>query len=541
MRYTPGEVTRSGLPGHCCTVCRHAVVMVVSEGGSVRVLIAARLVAAARDVTRCASPAALAAALDPRFRVTPTISLLSDVAAESVLRPDRRDIVTTPPRTGKSRLLAIWTSVWALTRDPDAEVVLVSYSDELAQAHSREARQLIAEHGDVLGIGLAPDKTSAGRWRVEGRRGGLLATGINSGVTGFGADLLIIDDPVKDASEADSAAHRRRVLAEYRSTLATRLHPGGSTLLVMTRWHERDLAGELLAAEPDVWVHTNVPAVSDAGVPDALGRSGVGVAMVSALGYRAEHFAAARRTSGERAWHALYQGVPTPPVGGLVHRDWFDRWRMSTSPSCPVFTVVGVDPSDSGRGDACGLVAASRTADGVVVVLADRSAPMTSDEWASAAVALAMEVGASMIAVEGFTTAETYRRVVADAISRARPTYRIQVQSWRARGDAVARSAALLQALETGSCRVVGHLPGLEGPAVAWQAGQHQPDGLAALVVAHDVLSRAGRVEVVAPVAASLGDGRRLSSVSAPWLSRPLGGGSVGGDGWLGRSVRRSL
>lgn len=464
--------------------------MSTTTSAPLRSLVGCRIVEATRAQRRADSPAELAQRLDPGFAVTPTIALLSDLAVRSVVEPDQRDIVTTPPRTGKSRLLAIWTVVWALADNPDLQVVLVSYSDELAQAHSREARQLIAEHADVLGIRLSPDKTAVGRWRVDGHKGGLLATGINSGVTGFGADLLIIDDPVKDAAEADSAAHRRRVVSEYRSTLSTRVHPAGSVLLVMTRWHEQDLAGELLDAEPDVWQHTNIPAVSETGVPDALGRERRGVAMTSALGYTSDHYAAARRTSGERTWFALYQGVPTPPDGGLVHREWFDRWRLSTEPEHPALTVVGVDPSDSGRGDSCGLVAASITADRVVAVRADRSAPMTSDQWAKAAVELAIEVGASVIAVEGFTTAETYRQVVENAIAAVSPPHPIKVSPWRAKGDAVARSSALLQALETGTCRIVGELPGLEGSAVLWQAGQHQPDQLAALVVAHDVLMR---------------------------------------------------
>lgn len=454
-------------------------------------LVAARVLADRRTRRRPATPADLAARLDPKFVVTPTIALLSDLAARSVLDPDQRDIVTTPPRTGKSRLLAIWTVVWALADDPDRQIVLVSYSDELAQAHSREARQLINEHADALGIRLSPDKTAVGRWRVEGRAGGLLATGINSGVTGFGADLLIIDDPVKDAAEADSAAHRRRVVNEYRSTLSTRVHPGGSVLLVMTRWHEHDLAGELLDAEPDVWRHTNIPAISETGVPDALGRERRGVAMTSALGYTPDHYAAARRTSGERTWFALYQGVPTPPDGGLIQRSWFDRWRLPAAPERAVLTVVGVDPSDSGRGDSCGLVAATITAEGVVAVLRDISSPMTSDAWAKAAVELAVDVGASVIAVEGFTTAATYKTVVENAIRSVRPAHPIRVVIWRAKGDAIARSSALLQGLETGTVRVVGELPGLEGAAVLWQAGQHQPDSLAALVVAHDVAVRA--------------------------------------------------
>ncbi|GAB1811847.1 hypothetical protein MUNTM_08850 [Mycobacterium sp. MUNTM1] len=304
---------------------------------------------------------------------------------------------------------------------------------------------------------------------------------------------MVIDDPVKDAAEADSAAHRRRVISEYRSTLATRVHPGGSTLVVMTRWHEHDLAGELLDAERDIWSHTNVPAVAETGIPDALGRA-PGTVMTSALGYTADHFAAARRTSGERAWYALYEGVPSAPEGGLIKREWLDDWRLPTAPLGPIKTVVGVDPSDSGAGDSCGVVAASLTREGVVAVIADVSAPMTSDQWARAAVDLAVDAGASEIAVEGFAARETYQRVVTEALRRTNTSRPIKVTTWppkgsgRGGGDAIARSAALLQGLETGTTRIAGHLPALEGAAVTWQAGQHQPDVLAALVVAHDVL-----------------------------------------------------
>ncbi len=493
-------------------------------------LAAARALDAARSRQVPASPAELAQRLDPKFVVTPTILLLSDTAVRAVGDPDQRDIVTTPPRTGKSRLLAVWTVVWALARNPDLQVVLVSYSDELAQAHSREARQLITEHADALGIRLAQDKTAVGRWRVEGHAGGLLATGINSGVTGFGADLMIIDDPVKDAAEADSAAHRRRVITEYRSTLATRVHPGGSVLLVMTRWHERDLAGELLDAEPDVWTHTNVPAVAETGVPDALGRTH-GTAMSSALGFTAEHFAAARRTSGERAWFSLYEGVPSAPEGGLVKREWLDRWRLPSAPLGTVSCVVGVDPSDSGSGDSCGIVAASMTREGVVAVIADQSAPMTSDQWARAAVDLAVDVGASEIAVEGFAARETYQRVVKDALRRAKLPRPIKVTTWppkgsgRGGGDAVARSSALLQGLETGTTRIAGHLPGLEGSAVTWQAGQHQPDALAAVVVAHDILvhSAGQRVTIASPLDAAR-RAREEGHRPPAWMTRQVGG-----------------
>lgn len=473
----------------------------------------------------------MARRLDTKFRVTPTIRLLSDLAVRSVREPDQRDVVSTPPRTGKSQSLAIWTPAWALGENPDLKIVIVSYSDELAQTHSREVRKIINEHAEFLGYRLARDKTSVGQWRVEGHEGGVLATGINSGVTGFGADLMIIDDPVKDAAEADSKAHRRRVLNEYQSTLSTRVHPGGSVVVVMTRWHEEDLAGALIKQEPDRWRRTNIPAVSDPKIPDALCRT-AGVAMISALGFTAEHFAATRRTVGERVWFALYCGEPTAPAGGLVKQKWLDDWRLLLAPSRPVFTVVAVDPSDSGSGDACGLVATSLTGQGVVALIADK----TSDEWARESVQLAIDVGASEIAVEGFAARETYTRVVKEAITRAeengalnRP---ITVSSWPPKGrprvgDAVARSAALLQALEVGTCRLAGHFPEFEAKSVAWQAGQHQPDNLAALVIGHDVCVHSAGLEwdIASPLTTVGGQGMPSGAAVTDledWISRKI-------------------
>ena len=204
--------------------------------------------------------------------------------------------------------------------------------------------------------------------------------------------------------------------------------------------------------------------------------------MTSALGRTPAQFADIRQAVASRTWYALYQGVPSSPEGGLVKREWLDTWRLPAAPPRPVKTVVGVDTSDSGSGDASGLVAASMTAEGVVAVIADATAPMTSEQWASAAVRLAVDTGASEIAVEGFAARETYVRVVTEALRRYQVPHPIRVTSWppkgtgRGGGDALARSAALLQGLEVGTVRLAGHMPALEESAVAWQSGQHQPD-----------------------------------------------------------------
>jgi phage terminase large subunit-like protein len=311
--------------------------------------------------------------------------------------------------------------------------------------------------------------------------------------------------------------------------------PGASCIIIGTRFSERDLIGELLAEPGSTWRHINVPAISTAGVPDALGRE-PGIAMISALGRDLEGFLEIRRGVGERNWAALYLGVPSTPEGALIQRAWLDDWRLPCAPSAPVLTVVGVDPADSGSGDAAGIVAASLTRDGVIAFVADKSAPLTSDAWARAAVELAVDTGASEIAVEAFAAGATYVRVVREALARYKIDRPIRITSWpprgseRGRGDALARSAALLQGLETGTVRLAGFLPDFEQAALTWQQGQHQPDALAALVVAHDVLIHAAGQQwsFSAPsLTARLGDGATVTSLTG-FLSRRIDDGRLG-------------
>ena len=326
------------------------------------------------------TPHELGARLDPaRYRITPSVAVVGNAVAEAIREPDARLIITMPPRESKSTTAAVFGTLVALRRNPDTEVILASYGDDLAEKHSRTVRSLITEHGDLLGLRFDPAKTSAGEWTLDGHRGGLAARGILSAITGRGADLLIVDDAVKNAAEADSPTYRQRVVDEFRATLLTRVHPGGSVVIIGTRWHSSDLIGTLLTEEPERWQHINIPAVAETGVPDALRRS-PGQAMTSAVGRTPEHFADLRRSLGERSWWAEFMGQPASPEGNVIRREWLDMWRLSTLPERFTRTVVGVDPSDSGQGDAAGIVAASLTRDGAVVIHCDISAPMTPEQ-----------------------------------------------------------------------------------------------------------------------------------------------------------------
>jgi hypothetical protein len=495
-------------------------------------LAAAGAIRSARERRRPESPAELARRLIPGYVITPALKLLSDELVRAVETPDSRLIVTMPPRTGKSVLTSQVFPVWMLARDPSAEIIVKSYGDALAEEHSAAARRLISENPGVVGIELAADKQAVGRWRVAGHRGGMLAGGILSSTTGFGANVLVVDDPVKGAQEADSDAYRRRLTAEFKASLMTRLMPGASAILVLTRWHLEDIAGSLTTEPGSRWRCVNIPAISTAGVPDALMRQCSGVAMTSAVGRTAAQFKEIESEVGSRAWAAMYLGTPSTPQGGLIKHRWLDDWRLPAAPSGAIKIVVGVDPADSGEGDDTGIIGASLTGDGVVAFTADVSGKFTSDAWSLRAVQLAIQLGASEIAVESFAAGTTYVRLVTEALAKLRPKHPIRVTGWppkgsgRGKGDAVVRSTGLLAALETGRARVAGFLPDFEAQATAWEAGQHQPDRVAAAVVAYDVLAHSigQQMHFVSPLDAA----RRAREGTLPqppaWMTRSLGG-----------------
>ncbi|AKF14267.1 terminase large subunit [Mycobacterium phage Vincenzo] len=321
-----------------------------------------------------------------------------------------------------------------------------------------------------------------------------------------------------------------------------------------TRWHPEDLAGKvlegerLLDREERTWRHLNIPAIAEEGIPDALGRP-YGEPMVSARDTpeAKRNFAQTRKQVGERTWYALYQGSPRNPAGGIFQRAWFDP-RLPQPPSYPVAAVVGIDPADSGEGDDAGVVGGSLYHDGKqskVALTHDRSGKFTSDQWARQGVILALEIGARVVAVEGYTAAKTYTRVVRQAYTaihneaiaalnagaeltavqkRALPDIPpFIIKPWRgaSKADAVARSGGLSQSLETGRCRTVeGALAVFENQACDWQPGQHQPDRVAASIIVHDTLMEmAGQqMHVAAPV-------QRKTAPPPAWMRRSIGKG----------------
>lgn len=273
---------------------------------------------------RWPTPGDLAAAVEPRTRQTAALDLIDRELVDTFNRPDGRLIISMPPQEGKSTRVAKEAVVWALTRNPDLRIVTASYAQGLANRNGRSIRNLIQNHPE-LGLAIAHDSHAASEWTLAGHDGGVLSVGRGAGVTGRPADAMIIDDPLKDRKEADSTAIRDACWDWWTDSLSTRLAPGAPVVLILTRWHEDDLAGRLLTAEDGhLWRVINIPAQAE-GPDDPLGRA-PGEYLESARGRTPEQWEAIKVRVGPQTWASLYQGRPSPPEGGLFRRDAWRRW-----------------------------------------------------------------------------------------------------------------------------------------------------------------------------------------------------------------------
>ncbi len=225
-----------------------------------------------------------------------------------------RLMIFEPPRHGKSQLATVRYPVWRMMRDPSLPVIVGAYNKTLAESFSRQSRRIARGC-----LRLDDERQAADEWQTT--TGGVFrAAGVGTGVTGKGARLIIIDDPVKSREEANSLAYRDRVWNWYKDDLYTRLEPGGAIVLIMARWHEDDLAGRILASEDaDAWTVVNLPAIAEAG--DALGR--VPGAPLWPERFDVDDLERIRRVLGTPSFTALYQQRPTAPEGDMFKRQWF--------------------------------------------------------------------------------------------------------------------------------------------------------------------------------------------------------------------------
>lgn len=236
-------------------------------------------------------------------------------------------VIHCPPQHGKSMTITETLPSWYLGRNPENRVIEISYSEDFALLFGRRNRQKIETFGErVFGISLAKSPNSNTEFELGNNVGGMISRGVLSGVTGRPCNLMIIDDPVKNRQEADSESYRNRIWEEWNDSFKSRLAPGAKVILIMTRWHEDDLAGRLIANLPNV-EYLRIPCESEEG--DPLGRQ-PGHSLCPEIGKDdkwLEGFKASyQHKEGSRTWNALYQGRPTSAEGNIIKREWWQYY-----------------------------------------------------------------------------------------------------------------------------------------------------------------------------------------------------------------------
>lgn len=256
-----------------------------------------------------------------------------------------RLMIFAPPGSAKSSYTSVVAPAWAMARKPGFRVIMTSYASELAKTMSRRCRQICADPRHISVWEDQPrlngDQRAVHDWQLS-NGSGMRAGGILSGITGNRADLLIIDDPVAGREEADSEVQQRKMMAAYRDDLKTRLKPRASVIIIQTRWHENDLAGQLLpedyagesgnikCRDGKVWRVVNIPAEAEH-ADDPLGRKPG--EFLWPEWFPPEHWLEFKNDpSGQRTWNSLYQQRPTAADGIEFKREWF-RWYDPDAPA----------------------------------------------------------------------------------------------------------------------------------------------------------------------------------------------------------------
>lgn len=486
-----------------------------------------------RAINQCPTPLDLAGRYDHGTVRTPALELVSRRMVETARTRDGRLVVSIPPQEGKTSLLR-WLCLWMLADDPGRRIVFASYAHQLARTSGRIVRGMVHVHGPEMGMTVADDHADASDWQLAGHPGGMFTTGVGGSLTGRPADVLIIDDPIRNRQDADSETIRDTLHEWWQSVARTRLAPGAPVIVVQTRWHEDDLAGRRI---DEGWPLVNVPAVADGHAPDALTRE-TGVHLESARGRTPADWASIRADVGERDWAALYQGQPSPREGGIFQRAWIDQHRVTVAPELERVEIA-VDPADTGTGDAAGILVCGRAADGHAYVLADlsdalsraawaRRVSLAAVRWSAAAIVTERNLGMQTAVAEAWSIIRRQATALAAAPNGKQDRVAGALKQLLAAGDPVAADAEQLREVlpllddvltrpdgapcrtvpitpkaskqvraeavtvyyETGRAHHVGQLAQLEHEMVTWQPGQPSPNRLDTLAHALEHLHR---------------------------------------------------
>lgn len=277
-----------------------------------------------------------------RWHLPAHLQLLNRKLCELAARRIKRLIVQMPPRHGKSEFCSKNFPAWYLGTFPEHRVALCSYEATFAAEWGRKARTLLEDHGSLFHVAVDQGSRAADNWKTD-RGGGMVTTGIGGPLTGKGANVLLIDDPIKNAEESLSPTIREKHWEWWQSTAETRLEPNAIVLILMTRWNEDDLVGRVQRAQPGVWETISLPALAMEN--DALGRA-PGEALWPERWPR-EVMEARRSGIDPFWWNSLYQQIPGNHSRSEWPKEYFDDLLTDDWPTAHGFEIsaLGIDPS----------------------------------------------------------------------------------------------------------------------------------------------------------------------------------------------------
>lgn len=264
------------------------------------------------------TPATLAHRLDPTWMPSPWLMYISAKVATAIAQGNARIIISVPPRHGKSRLITTFTSIWIQEIFRTYNIILTSYGADLSKDFGREVRNIIDANKDLLDVRISQDRSQAGGWKNQWN-GGMVSVGLGGAITGRGANVLLIDDYIKEIKEALSPTTREYIWNWFSTTAYTRIEPGGSCIIIATRWHHDDLIGRLLRDNSKgKWDYVRFPAIAES--EDILGRM-PGEALFPER-YPIEVLEDLKATLGTFFFNALYQQSPENPEAAITNVNW---------------------------------------------------------------------------------------------------------------------------------------------------------------------------------------------------------------------------
>lgn len=262
-------------------------------------------------------------------------SKIEDFLADKLLTENGDPVkilcLSMPVQHGKSVFLTQSLPSYYIGKNPTKKSIIISYGDDLARSFGRKNREKINEFGNGL-FGIKFSKEQDTDLEIAEYKGSIISRGVLAGITGQSADLILVDDPIKNRAEAESETYRNRIYDEFLSSIYTRLSAKGKIIIIMTRWHIDDLIGRIMNEMSDKAVYYNIPLEAEEN--DILGRK-VGEALFPEIGKNEDWVASTKKVyisqEGQRAWLSLYQGQPVAIEGNLIKREYFRFYSVLPS------------------------------------------------------------------------------------------------------------------------------------------------------------------------------------------------------------------